>query len=67
LAEKAAIKDFETAKQISSGAIPRLPPRPPGHVCPAGPGWVAPRQRHSLGGWGGLARKGSLIREKAIC
>ena len=24
--------------------------RPPGHVCPAGPGWGAPRQELSLGG-----------------
>jgi len=39
LAEKATFKDFEKAKEISSGAIPRLPPSP---SRPAGPGWGLP-------------------------
>jgi len=60
LAEKATFKNFEKAKEISSGAIPSLPPSPSRPRLPGGPGWGAPRQSHSLGGavaWRGLARK----------
>lgn len=50
MVEKAAIKDFEKAKQISSGAIPRLPPSPSRPRLPGGPRLAGSRMRHSFGG-----------------
>jgi len=66
LAEKATFKDFEKEKEISSGAIPRLHPRPPARRIQAG-GLLAVPLYWGRGRWEMEGEKSSQNKRNHLC